>query len=82
MGKEDNNGRLGVHFENRQAHLAPTPLTELSPFSRLPLRFGNTLSQKDQAVHTCRQCPNAIGKLIGVMLKLSHPGFKRTRPLD
>ena len=48
-------------------------------FDDQALRLGDTLNQKDQAVHACRQCPNAIDKLIGAIFKLSHPGFKRLR---
>ena len=51
-------------------------------FDDQALRFGDTLNQKDQAVHACRQCPNAIDKLIGAIFKPSHPGFKRTHPVD
>ena len=51
-------------------------------FDDQALRFGDTLNQKDQAVHACRQCRNAIDKLIGAIFKPSHPGFKRTHPVD
>ena len=51
-------------------------------FDGQALRFGDTLDQKDQAVQTRCQCPNAIDKLIGAIFKPSHPGFKRTHPVD
>ena len=50
-------------------------------FDGQALRFGDTLNQKDQAVHACRQCPNAIDKL-GAIFKPSHPGFKRSHSVD
>ena len=50
-------------------------------FDGQALRFGDTLNQKDQAIHACRQCPNAIGKLIGAIFKPSHPGFKCSKPV-
>ena len=51
-------------------------------FDDQALRFGDTLDQKDQAVQTRCQCPNAIGKLIGAIFKPSHPGFKRSHSVD
>ena len=37
------------------------------------LRLGDRLGQKDQAVQTRCQCPNAIAKLIGAIFKPSYP---------
>jgi hypothetical protein len=39
-------------------------------------------TRRTQSVHAYRQCPNALDKLIGAIFKPSHPGFKRTHPVD
>jgi hypothetical protein len=36
----------------------------------------------DQGVHACLQGTDTIDKLIGAMFKPSHPGLKRTHPVD
>jgi hypothetical protein len=51
-------------------------------FDGQALRFGDTLDQKDQAVQTRCQCPDAIDKLVGAIFKPSHPGFKRSHSVD
>ena len=44
--------------------------------------LGDPLNQKDQGVHACLQGTDTIDKLIGAIFKPSHPGFKRTYPVD